>query len=237
MGFIMEFKLREDYEEIIPQKEKLQTVLNTLVQITDYILWINDDMLIDPDTFEKYSIIRDHLFDAFLGVTNAHYILETNLNKIIEVDVERIDEFFDLTLELEGGYSDNIYDNGGQTKYGITQNTLKLYNKNYNNSPINVSELTQDEARIIYRHLFYNLVPRLDSKEIHFNFIDICFNSGFGKYSICRKEVGPNPTIDMVYNWRENYFKNCSDSSHFLKGWLNRLTKIQAHFSNNKGLN
>lgn len=73
---------------------------------------------------------------------------------------------FDLAIAFvlpnEGGYSNNSNDAGGPTKYGITLNTLQIWRHNSQLSASDVEVLTLDEAKQIYRSLWWNAL-NLDS--------------------------------------------------------------------------
>lgn len=142
----------------------------------------------------------------------------------------RTDEFFNLTVELEGGFSDRAADRGGRTKYGVTQPTLDSYNIKHSIPKEDVAGITVDKAKEIYIEFYYLPVIPLPDKEIHFNFIDVGYNSGNSRYMQMRDEIGNPPTLARVYEWRENFYKKLNESAN-IGGWLNRLTKIKNHFN------
>lgn len=137
-----------------------------------------------------------------------------------EDDEDRFPEFFDLLIKLEGGYVDNKFDKGGKTKYGITE---KSYGKS-------VKDLTLDQAKDFYFLHYYQKVRDVINKELHYNYFDICVNSGYSTYLQALK------CKEGIYSFRKNFYYNLAerdDQHHFLSGWLNRLSKIQSHFNAN----
>ncbi len=141
----------------------------------------------------------------------------------------RTDDFFDLTVKLEGGFSDKKSDNGGKTKYGVTQTTLNTYQKRHNLPAADVKNLTEDEAKDIYLEFYYLPVKPYPDEEIHFNFIDMAYNSGHKHYLELKKAMGDSPIADDIYEWRTNYFENLNQPEN-IKGWLNRLDTIKEYF-------
>ena len=78
------------------------------------------------------------------------------------------ERLFARTLTHEGGFSDHLLDNGGVTKYGITQHTLNAYQDNLsattpslstdgspNLAQTTIASLTQTEAMQIYWVMYY----------------------------------------------------------------------------------
>lgn len=60
----------------------------------------------------------------------------------------------------EGGYSNNEFDRGGETNYGITKDTLEEYQMIHGGfgqggTPVGPKELTKTQAKEIYRNEFY----------------------------------------------------------------------------------
>src|SRR5262245_1898784 len=55
----------------------------------------------------------------------------------------------------EGGYSDHPADNGGKTKYGITQKTLDQWRKTHPGHP-SVAQLNRSEAEQIYKAWYWD---------------------------------------------------------------------------------
>ncbi len=68
---------------------------------------------------------------------------------------ERFDAAFDDLLEHEGGYSNNPYDPGGPTNFGITQKELTRVYKQLN-LPEVVKSLTVDEAATYYKSQWWD---------------------------------------------------------------------------------
>lgn len=141
----------------------------------------------------------------------------------------RTDEFFDLTVNLEGGFSNRADDKGGKTKYGVTQITLNLYNVKHSIPAEDVANLTVDKAKDIYTEFYYLTVKPIADKEIHFNCIDICYNSGHGNYLKMRESIEDNLTLENIYKWREDFYTKLNQPSN-IKGWLNRLQRIKNYF-------
>lgn len=70
------------------------------------------------------------------------------------------DQCIGLMIKLEGGEANLKGDPGGHTKYGITQATLTgLQGKNVGAVlPLNVAQLTEDNAYVIYRAVDWALI-------------------------------------------------------------------------------
>lgn len=90
---------------------------------------------------------------------------------------DAIDDLIARVIEREGGFVNNSADRGGATKYGITQGTLS----GWRGSPVSIAQvqnLTEDEARKIYRaNYFAGLEGVTDPKVLEFLF-DYSVNSG-----------------------------------------------------------
>ncbi len=83
------------------------------------------------------------------------------------------ERIFARTLTHEGGYSDHPQDRGGETRYGITNNTLKAFQDAYipqnqadslndnteltahSLAQVQIANLSQTQARHIYRVMYY----------------------------------------------------------------------------------
>jgi|SRR5271165_2653657 len=145
--------------------------------------------------------------------------------------MDRITEFFDLTVDLEGGFSNRANDRGGRTKYGITQHTLELYNNKHELVSDSIEDLTVEKAKTIYVEFYYNDIWYIEDEEIHFNCIDLAYNSGHKHYIEMWNTIRDNPSIDDIYVWRENYYKSLNQPAN-IHGWLNRLSRIKLYFQN-----
>lgn len=147
------------------------------------------------------------------------------------------DEFFDLLLNLEGGFSDRKSDRGGKTKYGITQTLLNSIAKRDRIPPLNVYEINIDNAKSIYLNEFFNVVKPTENKEFYYNLFDICVNSGYANYRILFRRIQDLGGLDdnsILYDQREKFYKgicngDLSQNANF-KGWMNRLNRIQEYF-------
>lgn len=66
-----------------------------------------------------------------------------------------IDSYITRLFEREGLFSNHAADRGGATKYGITRTTLAFYR----GKPVSIEDvrnLTEEEARAIYRALYFD---------------------------------------------------------------------------------
>lgn len=74
---------------------------------------------------------------------------------------ERFDQFTKGTFRREGGYSNDPNDFGGETNHGVTHDTLKKYQDKHGGlgeggKRVDVKELTQDQAKAIYKQVYYD---------------------------------------------------------------------------------
>ncbi len=85
----------------------------------------------------------------------------------------------DAILRREGGFVDHPADQGGPTKYGITQRTLKQYR----GRPVTVGDLRalgESEARLIYQRLYISGpgFDRISGQRLRALVIDCAVNHG-----------------------------------------------------------
>ena len=77
----------------------------------------------------------------------------------------------DKVLVNEGGYVDDPSDNGGATKFGISQ-------RSYPN--VNIKKLTLDEAKKIYKKDYWDKIEgdKISSNEVAYEIFDTAVNMG-----------------------------------------------------------
>lgn len=142
------------------------------------------------------------------------------------------DQFFDLLMSLEGGYSDLKQDKGGKTNFGITEKTLRYFN-NLSGTKFTIENLTKDQAKTIYLELYFNPIKPVNNLPVYYHYFDICVNSGYGEYKNCKKDC--NDDIGEIIAWRRKKYQSIVDNDKsqiiFLKGWLNRIILINKHFN------
>jgi hypothetical protein len=100
---------------------------------------------------------------------------------------DNFDKAFEFTVGLEGGYSNDPNDPGGETKYGISKRF---------NPEVDVKNLTLEQAKDIYRRKYW-LPAGCDEAQFP---MDIClFDSNVNPQKGGNKELlGMNPD-----NWQE----------------------------------
>lgn len=91
------------------------------------------------------------LFDWFTGHKPA-----TAPTPVVSAFDDAFDDAFKLTIENEGGYSNKKKDKGGPTNFGVTQATYDVYRVRNGKPKQAVSLVTLDEAKDVYRTLFWN---------------------------------------------------------------------------------
>lgn len=87
------------------------------------------------------------------------------------------DTAFEKLLGHEGGYSNHAADPGGATNWGITQAVARQ-----NGYTGDMRDLTQDQAKGIYKALYWNAVRAEELPEdVRFDVFDAAVNSGVGQ--------------------------------------------------------
>ncbi|MBQ8886268.1 MAG: hypothetical protein IJY61_01025 [Candidatus Gastranaerophilales bacterium] len=133
-------------------------------------------------------------------------------------------------FKLEGGYSNNKYDKGGETNYGIAQKTYSAYLKKQNLQNKTVKTITKEEATKIYYEEYWLLSGA--NKINDFKLAYLLFDSSVNHGVSTAKKMYKNSQSDFdkfINLRREKYLlivKNNPTQKNFLKGWLNRLTYI-----------
>jgi lysozyme family protein len=105
--------------------------------------------------------------------------------------VNRFEECFKLVLNIEGGYSDNPADKGGKTNYGITEYTLNAAYKAGLVKHNDITKLTVDDAKIIYRANYWDKNKcYMFPKPLDFLIFDATVNHGIeGAGELLQKSV------------------------------------------------
>lgn len=166
------------------------------------------------------------------------------------------EQALDYTFANEGGFSNDKFDHGGATKFGITISELSRWRKR----PVSVAEVAAmgvQEAMAIYKAWYWDSMD-LD-QVVHtgeqMSMFDIGVVMGIGippffAQRICNnhgahltedKHIGPltiaeiNKMVEAVFvrdfsTMSENRFRGIVNANHsqakFLKGWLNRAHRL-----------
>ncbi len=148
------------------------------------------------------------------------------------------------TFRWEGGLSDDPEDDGGLTRYGITQGTLNRWRLTHKWYPESVRDLTLADARTIYYEWYWNRArcPRLRAP-LALALFDAAVNHGPGTASKLMQRaarvkadgiIGPNTVaalkrqpVEIIllefHSQRMLYYSRHSDFAHFGHGWARRV--------------
>lgn len=137
---------------------------------------------------------------------------------------ENFDRAFELLMEFEGGYSDDLNDAGGKTMYGISVN-------NFPREFAEISALTAPQDRIDYAMSFYKITfwdpieaDGLPDK-LDIAAFDFAVNSGVSR---------AKRLLQVTTDWRDYIFNRMEflnaigkgSQLKFLRGWINRCIKL-----------
>ena len=163
--------------------------------------------------------------------------------------MERFEKIFDYLLKVEGGYSDDKYDKGGKTKYGIIEEEARDFG--YKGS---MQDLTEDFAKNIYLKKYYlgNRLDKVVNDKVALSICDWAVNSGrngiknaqvalnqiygtnldvdgiIGNKTLdALNAVNPEKFLKVYHNLQRIYYKGLAEKDRtqedFLTGWLNRV--------------
>ena len=134
-------------------------------------------------------------------------------------------------LSVEGGYSNNKYDKGGSTNFGITQRTYDFYRKSKNLNLQSVKNISKQEVETIYYEQYWKASGA--NKINDFSLALLLFDSSVnhGVTTAKRLYIKSNGNFVTFLNLRKEVYmkivqKNPSQKI-FLRGWLNRINTLQ----------
>ena len=135
------------------------------------------------------------------------------------------DEAIDKILDYEGGYNAKDPVTGKPVKYGIDQRA---------NPEVDVSNITKEDARNIYRQKYWKdsgagSLPK-DLALVHF---DATVNQGNAAKRFLEESGGD---VNKYLDLRRQHYINLAETDpgkygSSLKGWLNRLDKVEKDVS------
>lgn len=165
-------------------------------------------------------------------------------------------KFFNYILLVEGSYSNDKNDKGGETKYGITKERARECG--YKGS---MKDLTKAMAQKIYEEKYYKArkLDKVKNDKVALSIFDFSVNAG--RYGIkkaqeavnkvCGKnvdgavgpmtlkylnEVNPAKFLTVYHNLQREYYKYLVKSNptqnDFLAGWLNRVKTKENYLKN-----
>lgn len=118
-------------------------------------------------------------------------------------------------------------DPGGPTKFGVTQRTLNRYRRiNSDTSlPRNVSQLTEDQARIVYYNEFWRqAVQETPSGPLRLAFFDTAVHSG---PAVARRLLrASRGDAQRLINLREAFLRS-RPHARYNPGWFRRLAALR----------
>jgi putative secretion activating protein len=169
--------------------------------------------------------------------------------------MDRFEKIFDYLLKVEGGYSNDKYDAGGETRYGITEEDARDFG--YKGD---MQDLTKDFAKSIYLKKYYlgNKLDKVINNKVALSVCDWAVNSGkngiknaqiainqltnanldtdgiIGSKTLeALNTVDPEKFLEVYHNLQRIYYKSkvADDKTQerFLTGWLNRVKEKEEY--------
>ena len=163
--------------------------------------------------------------------------------------MERFEKFLNYIFKVEGGYTNDKHDKGGETTFGITHDDAKKY-LGYTGD---MRDFKKSDAEKIYEKVYYrgNHIDKITDDRVALSIFDWAVNSGgkgikkaqivankFGASLIVDGIIG-NKTLEAInsinpeaflkeyHEMQRTFYKNLAvkdrTQEDFLKGWLNRV--------------
>lgn len=156
------------------------------------------------------------------------------------------DEIIDYVMrDLEGEYTNNPNDNGGETLWGVTKVAWQDY---LNQADVSWPpyEFGYDEAKAVYEHFWDKMAVDYLPDNLQLPYFAFGFNAGYPTAIKLMQEqlgikadgiVGPitrgsfqeiDDEESILFGFSSGcsfYYFRCNDFGHFGRGWINRLLK------------
>ena len=172
--------------------------------------------------------------------------------------IDRFEKIFEYLLKVEGGYSNDKHDKGGETTWGIIESEARKHG--YKGD---MRDFPKEMAKDIYRKDYYdkNRLNEVKDDRVALSICDFIVNSGtWGAKKVQQvlNRLGFNLAVDgrigkmtlealnsvdsdkflKFYHEKQREFYNAivsknSTQKKFLKGWLNRMVKKEEYIKNN----
>ena len=136
--------------------------------------------------------------------------------------MDRFEKIFDYLLKVEGGYSNDKFDKGGKTKYGIIEEEAR--NFGYKGD---MQDLTIDFAKNIYlkKYYFGNKLDKVNNDKVALSICDWTVNSGRNGIKNAQAALnrinGSNLDVDGIIGNKTLEALNAVDSEKFLEVYHN----------------
>lgn len=165
----------------------------------------------------------------------------------------RFERCLDEVLQHEGGFVDHPRDPGGATNLGVTLATARQHGLDVDGDgdvdKIDIRKLKPRDVRPVYRKAYW-LATRCDALPAGPDLMvfDLAVNSGVGRASkflqeavgvVVDGEIGPKTLaavralpattlLRRLRDRRERFYRGLSTFDTFGKGWLRRLSEVNA---------
>ena len=169
--------------------------------------------------------------------------------------MDRFDKIFDYLLKVEGGYTNDKHDKGGETTWGITKEEARDFG--YKGD---MQDLTKDFAKNIYLKKYYlgNKLDKVVDDKVALSICDWAVNSGrngtknaqiainqltnanldvdgiIGNKTLeALNSVDPGKFLEVYHNLQRIYYRSKVEADKtqedFLDGWLNRVQRKEEY--------
>ena len=173
---------------------------------------LNFNLIPDFDTYSKVYLSFNKSKATYLKTKNPYF------NDMVKFVVDN----------LEGGYSDHIYDKGGKTYRGVTTATYDRFRKMHKLPIQDVRKMTEVEMNEIYYGIFKDCgADKIEDPRLAFYVFDIAIGSGSKiAKQILAKSGGDLDKIEQLRRAKyQAIVKHDPTQKVFLKGWNNRVDK------------
>ena len=136
----------------------------------------------------------------------------------------------DFVLSMEGGYSNHPNDLGGETNFGITTSVYNAYRKQKNLPSQSVKHISSEEIEEIYfkKYFLASGADKITDHKLALIHFDTAVNMGISRANNFLTLSHGN--FKEYLKLRKNkyiQFASVPSQNIFLKGWLNRLCKLE----------